>query len=195
MIVTDDETIYRRALSFSNYGWIPDGVPYDHFMVASNYRMPELTAALIIGQISKVHSYARRRGAAIARLESLLADFETVRLQARRECTIDHGFFYFLIVFRNRFGPARDAVVKSLVDAGIPARRAYPSFHRTRMFRDLYLQCPQLASLPHRLDYASIETPVSDCIAEGGLWIPHWFFLEDDQIERLVHELRSLGVA
>ena len=56
-------TCYHRALSFSNYGWIPDGVRYDHFMVASNYRMPELTAALLMGQLPHKECRVQSRAA------------------------------------------------------------------------------------------------------------------------------------
>lgn len=195
MITTNSEEVFRRALSFCNYGWIPDGVPYDHFMVASNYRMPELTAALVIGQIDDVQHYSALRGQRISRLETLLGSFSEVRMQGYAPWTEHHGHFYFLIVLRERLGVERDAVVQRLVEAGFPARRAYPSFHKTRMFETIYSQCEHLGMREPRVDYGSFQTPVSDAIAEGGFWIPHWFFIEEDEgPELLANALTSIGV-
>ena len=195
MLLTDNADLYRRALSFSNYGWIPDGMPYDHFMVASNYRMPELTAALLMGQLPRLASFKAERHRNISLAEQILDQFGTVSFQRSNPTTINHGHFYFIIVMAELAGAARDQLVDGLVSRGIPARRVYPSFHRTRMFQTLAAQCPHMARLEHFPHYASMNTPVSDFVAEHGLWIPHWFFLDGKSAEKIEAALRELGVS
>lgn len=195
MFATNDTSLYERALSFSNYGWVPNGIPYGHFMLGSNYRMPELIAALVIGQIPRVTRQSSQRHLNVIRFEKALGEFSTVKFQTRRN-TRDHSHFFFVIVVNGLGSERRDLLVDRLVSKGIPARRNYPAFHRTSLFQNIKETCPDFMKAGLKLDYSRFSTPVADDIANNGFWLPHWLFLDDDiRLEELLGVLRDFDIS
>ena len=72
MVVTDDEELYRRAFAFHDQGHLPlrNGVEVGHrSVIGLNFRMTELTAAVLLAQLRKLDPI-------LARLRSLKARFK-----------------------------------------------------------------------------------------------------------------------
>ncbi|MGV8884423.1 MAG: LegC family aminotransferase [Microbacteriaceae bacterium] len=57
MIITDDAELARRAKHLTTTAKLPHAWAFDHDEVAWNYRMPNLNAALGVGQLTKLDHY------------------------------------------------------------------------------------------------------------------------------------------
>lgn len=194
MIITDNTDLYHRALSFSNYGWVPNGVPYGHFMLGSNYRMPELTAALVIGQLERVHQLAALRELTVLSFEERLKEFSSIRYQRRKD-TKYHGHFYFVLIIDGLTQIRRDLLVSKLVEQNIPARRNYPAFQQTPLFLNFKQNCPQFSAMGQSINYGEFHTPVAETIADSGFWLPHWMFLSDEgRLEQVIQIFSEFGI-
>ncbi|WP_282093576.1 DegT/DnrJ/EryC1/StrS family aminotransferase [Epibacterium ulvae] len=189
MVVTNDQEIYRAALSICNYGWVPNGEPYGHFMLGSNYRMPELTAALCLDQIGYVEELSRKRINAMCDFEVRLLKLPGIRFQ-RRASTIDHGAFFFCMALEGLKPPNRERLIDEMVSQGIPCRRAYPSFQRTKLFQNIRSTLPHFQQISD-VDYTRFSTPVADNIADCGIWFPHWIFLDLDRYQDRIFQVLS----
>jgi 3-amino-5-hydroxybenzoate synthase len=195
LLSTNNTTLYEKALSYINYGWVPNGTPYGHFMPGTNLRMPELSAALAIGQLKYVTKLSKIRQESFSQLEDELSQFKRIFFQKRRN-TIENGCFYFLIGLKDCSIAERDNIIQHLTECGVPCRRNYPPFHQTDLFIDPSNAHPKLAELISGVNYKSYSTPVSSCIGNSGFWIPHWAFLPDQYDWRsIVRGLKSFGLS
>jgi dTDP-4-amino-4,6-dideoxygalactose transaminase len=68
MVVTGDETLWRRARLFIDKAWGYGDAKPDHYFLALNYRMTELAGAVALAQIDKLPAMVRHRVAMADRL-------------------------------------------------------------------------------------------------------------------------------
>lgn len=192
MIVTSDERIRDKAERLCNYGWVPNGIPYGHIEIGSNYRMTELSAAIGISQISKVEYYRLIREKNMRITQEAVQAINGIRMQIDSDCTINHGRFCFVIVLDNACEKLRDLIVNQLVCAGIPARRLYPPFQSTKAFTSIPNNFPHLKRIYKKRDIISCHTPVAEQISKIGFWIAHWYFLnplfDETTIVNILHK-------
>lgn len=89
MVLTSNESLWERALLFSDAA-LPRangpyaGRPYANYFLAPNYRMTNVIAAILLSQIKKVDGYIERKIWAAQRIIEGLSDIETITPQAVR---------------------------------------------------------------------------------------------------------------
>ncbi|NEN79555.1 3-amino-5-hydroxybenzoic acid synthase [Nocardioides zeae] len=120
-----DEATYRRALTLQNCGRIPGTPGYGHLAVASNFRMPELTSALLRAQLERFVDLSIRRANGASRLRARLAAIDGIVLQRARSGDSES---HYLVQVRltSTGGTGRDEIVERLASRGIPVSRTYP---------------------------------------------------------------------
>ncbi|MFV2144866.1 DegT/DnrJ/EryC1/StrS family aminotransferase [Isoptericola sp. G70] len=176
-----DETAYRRALALQNCGRVPGAAGYDHQEVASNFRMPELTGALLTAQLERFSDLAARRRQGAARLRARLAEVEGLELQRAASAT-DVESYYLVqarLVLPGAGAAARDRVVSDLVADGVPVSRTYPPLFTLPAYAGAPEKGTSLAELHERC-------PHSVLIGETGLSFHHRVLLAPaDELDRL----------
>lgn len=170
-----DEEVYRRALALQNCGRMP-GIPgYDHRAVASNYRMPELTGALLRAQLERFAELSLRRADGAARLRARLAAIDGVVLQRTRPSDTES---HYLIQARlaSQSEAARDAIVERLVAQGVPVNRSYPPLFEVSAY----------GASGHDAVEAAERCPNATLIGRTGLSFHHQLLLAPpDDLERV----------
>ena len=76
MVITRKKDLFIRARLFADKAWPRLGGERASLFLGVNYRMSELTGALGVSQMRKVHGYVDRKRKATARLASLMADLD-----------------------------------------------------------------------------------------------------------------------
>lgn len=124
MVVTNDDTLAKRARLFSDKAWPrdPDDPDRrDYLFVAPNYRVTELQAAVALAQLDRLDGICARRTQAGDLLNSLVngaPGVQTVQSYPGGVCTY---WFYSLLVP----SPVRGEFARALVAEGIPASAGY----------------------------------------------------------------------
>ena len=130
VLVTDNERIARKARLIRNHGEAIADASWPEAdlinIVGMNYRLTEIQAALAIAQLETLPERNRIRRANAAHLFSRLASIQELipqqpEIGAEPAC--------FIAKWRYRPGPGlpdRDALVKAMVDQGIPLIPGYP---------------------------------------------------------------------
>lgn len=82
-VVTDNESLWERAVIFSdvalpraNGPW--EDRPYQHYFLAPNYRMSDLTAAVLLSQLGKLEDYVENKVRAAKNINAGIADVEGI---------------------------------------------------------------------------------------------------------------------
>jgi dTDP-4-amino-4,6-dideoxygalactose transaminase len=195
MIVTNRHELWRRAYSFSDCGREPNGPSDVYTRVASNYRMPELMAALLFHQLDRLtaQSDCRRRSAEF--LRDALADVEGLEPQVCKEYVQRHTYSLYCLRFSSAAfgGMSRDEFAFELQREGFRMNRGHRVFYETPMFRNVYQEMPHLSILPARPDYSSFECPVAEGLSRDVVWFRHGLLLDPEaELTRFVNTVRRI---
>jgi dTDP-4-amino-4,6-dideoxygalactose transaminase len=160
-------------------------------VIGSNYRITELQAALLLGQLEQLPALSERRARNAALLSRALDGLGTIEpLEPQAGVTREAIYNYIL---RYRGDVARDMFVAALTAEGIPAEgRFYEPVYRSDLFHASPATFPQL---PRGLDYRrDFRCPVSERAAyEEAVWLPHFVLLGDEEdVEDIARAVRKV---
>ena len=179
MVITSDLKYFEHLQSQVNCGRASRTDEYQQRVLGANYRMTELQAALLIGQLDMLPELAAKRARAAARLSKALGSIPGVRpLPPQPAITRDTIYNYVFQYRPEHPGVARDLFVAALDAEGIPSDgRFYEPVYRSDLFYATPENCPQL-----KTDYSGVKCPVSERAAyEEAVWLPQFLLIGDDR--------------
>jgi dTDP-4-amino-4,6-dideoxygalactose transaminase len=180
MVITSDLKYFEHIQSQVNCGRASRTDQYQQRVLGANYRMTELQAALLIGQLDMLPDFAAKRSKNAARLSSALEGIPGIRpLPAQPSITRDTIYNYVFQYRPERPGAvARDLFVAALDAEGIPSDgRFYEPVYRSDLFYATPETCPQL-----KTDYSGVMCPVSERAAyEEAVWLPQFLLIGEDR--------------
>ena len=116
MVVTDDESMYKKLLRLRFYGMEKTYYALEH---GYNSRLDELHAAILLKKLSRLNAYIHRRREIAALYDEMLAD--TSLTLPFRDPKGKHAFY--LYVCRHA---QRDAIIAKLAEHDISVNISYP---------------------------------------------------------------------
>ena len=181
-VASPDPDVLERARRFKYHGLVrdralmrtPDEGPW-HQEVHSfglNYRLPDVLCALGSAQLRRLPEFVRRRTEIHARYDAALADVDGVRTPAKRPGTEPAWHLYPL---RVRDGRRRD-LFEHLRGAGIGVQVNYVPAYWHPVFEDL--------------GYKRGMCPNAEAYYDEEISLPLFADLTDDQVDRVVEEIR-----
>jgi len=180
MVITSDLKYFEHLQSQVNCGRASMTDEYEQRVLGANYRMTELQAALLIGQLDMLPELAAKRARNAARLSTALSAIPGVRpLPPQPAITRDTIYNYVFQYRPQRHGVvARDLFVAALDAEGIPSDgRFYEPVYRSDLFYATPETCPQL-----KTDYSQVKCPVSERAAyEESVWLPQFLLIGEDR--------------
>ena len=191
IVLTNEAEVAERARLLHNIGRVVGRPGYEHHVLASNFRMLELQAALLLTQLQR---YQRDQVRAKHEWGELLAEglrrIGGVEPLRRDERITQRGYYFFVIRYDGKhFGGAhRDRFVEALKAEGVPCGAGYgmplyrqPAFKREKI-EPLLPEC----SKPWP-DYSHMHLPVAEHFcAEEQVTLPHQVLLAGRQGMQMV---------
>lgn len=170
-IVSSDPGVLARTRSFADCGREPKQWFYSHYRLGGNYRMTEWQGAILLAQLARFPAQQARRNANATFLNNALAEIPGVIPQRRDpRCTSQGNYCYVARIDADEFGASREAVRLALRAEGIPMTMAYPPIHRLDVFADRSRMAPRFRDSSSLPDYAALDLPVSQRLADETLW-------------------------
>jgi len=168
-VVTNDEQLAKRVRLLRDHG---SEKKYRHEIVGYNFRLEGIQAAVLDVKLKHLDRWNELRRAHAARYSDLLKDSGLV-LPAEMDYA-RHVYHVYVVQ-----SEARDALQKSLSDAGIQTGIHYPI--------PIHLQ-PAYASMGHQRG----DFPEAERQSDRVLSLPMFAELSEEQIERVTAAIRSL---
>jgi perosamine synthetase len=159
MIITDDETLYKKARYFKNLCFSLDGPRnYLHDDIGFNYRMSNLHAALGLAQVEKANYYRDCRIRNNKLYKEYLKDCNGIIFQKDEDHTVNCNWMNAILVCPEQYGKTRDELIAFLERNGVETRLLFQGMHRQRALMGFY----------HDADMY----PITDWISECGFYLP-----------------------
>lgn len=170
-IVSRHPDVLAAARSFSDCGRRPGEWFYSHYVLGGNYRMTEWQGAVLLAQLERFPAQQQQRAANADLLNRELGMIPGLSPQGRlSSCTSQGNYCYVVRVDEDEFGLDRDTLREALLAEGIPLTMAYPPLTRLNLFADPKGFAPRLRSREGMQDFASLQLPVSERLADTTLW-------------------------
>ncbi len=182
IVITSNLKYFEHLQSQVNCGRASMTDEYQQRVLGSNYRITELQAALLIGQLDMLPELAARRARGAALLTDALAQIPGIRpIPPQPAITRDSIYCYVFRYAPENRRASRDLFVAALDAEGIPCDgRFYEPVYRSPLFYATPDICPQLRDQP--VDYASVVCPVSERAAyDEAVWLPQFLLIGDDE--------------
>lgn len=179
IVITSNLQFFEHLQSQVNCGRASATNQFEQRVLGSNYRMTELQAALLIGQLEMLPELTARRSRAAARLSASLSTIPGVRPLPVQPGITREAIYHYVFQYRPEGrAPVRDLFVAALEAEGIPCDgRFYEPVYRSDLFYATPENCPQLHA-----DYSNVRCPVSERAAyDESVWLPQFLLIGDDQ--------------
>ena len=178
MVVSNDDALARRMFLFINKAWGYGDPNPDHYFLALNYRISELTAGVALAQLDKLQSVVDRRIDAANRLTRMISNVRGIKPP---KCSADAVHVYWKYCLTVDGKAIRDGAVglgKALKEYGIASAPRYiqkPAFmceifQKRRTFGNS--QFPFTLARPEAVDYSKAKFPMTFKALEDVLVLP-----------------------
>ena len=207
MVLTNRLDVYEALQSIINCGRPSLTDQFQRKVLGANYRMTELQAALLVGQLDAWPELCQKRTRRAAILSESLGKFQHVRPLPPQPGLTRETLYHYVFQYRPT-GPAptRDLFVAALEAEGIPCDgRFYEPVYQSDLFYVTPDTAPQLTVGRDRaMDYAQCSCPVSERAAyQESVWLPQFLLIGDESdvqdvlraVEKVTSNLGELAKA
>jgi dTDP-4-amino-4,6-dideoxygalactose transaminase len=198
IILTNDDALAERARLLHSIGRRSDQPGYLHYALASNYRLSELQAALLLAQFEHLPEQAAARDAAGRLLDTGLAETGILIPQQRDERVTQRGYYFAVYRYQQESmnDIPREAFLAALEAEGIPASHAYGvPVYRYAAFSPEALQTSPLRGLENVPEYHQLHLPVAERVSQQEqVTIPHQLLLAGPEgVRQIVDAVAKIG--
>ncbi len=159
IVVTSDPEFAARARSYANCGRREGHGWFEHFELASNYRLSGLQAAVLLAQLERLIDQIRLRQRNAERLRSALKAPGIAFQQAPQKANVHSLYLLVGRVDEKVFGASCDDLVRAMQAEGIPCSPFYPH----PLYRNpLYEKHP----------FRALDCPVAEAACGDSFWLP-----------------------
>jgi perosamine synthetase len=200
MVVSSDPELARRMFLFINKAWGYGDKNPDHYFLAPNYRINEITGAVALAQLGKLSGVVAKRRAGAAKFTEMISDLPGVTPQKCPDASDPVFWRYCVNIDETRAGATLTDIAAKMRAAGIFTMPRYigkPAFE-CQIFRDKvtfgnsswpYTDSSR-AGLPP-VDYDRNNFPGTIKALSQVLVIPWNEFYTDDHINYIAHHIHA----
>jgi perosamine synthetase len=164
-IVTNDDFVAEKLRRLKDFGRLGGGNDtHDH--VGFNFKFTELQACVGIEQIKKLPARVVRKKEIYRQYKDGLSDIEEIKLFSN-DLELTSPWFYDTLCEN------RENLMEFLKNRGIGSRIMYPPVNKQKIY------------------FSEKNYPISNLIGAKGLWLPSSVQMTDQQIDKVIAEIRN----
>jgi len=178
-VVTNSREIYDRLKLIRSHGRLEDADYFsstkymDYVALGFNFRMSNISAALGLAQLKKLHKLVEMRRENARFMDQRLSSIEGVTLPSS-----PNGFYHVYQMYTIRVASdRRDGLQRYLAERGIMTKVYFPPVHHTDFYKN-------------KLKY-DCNLPVTEAVAQQVLTLPIYPSLSKEEINEIARHIAS----
>ena len=170
MVTTNSTELAEKAKSLKNlaYGKINK---FMHDDIGFNYRLPNISAALGLGQFENIENVFKEKERIYNRYKKNLEKIKGINIPVVREWVSKYIMWVFNIYLDNEFPITRDEIKKKLKENNIDTRDAFVPINQQKFLIDKYKM------------FTENDCPNANYIMENGLYLPSGNTITNEEID------------
>ncbi len=173
MLVTNDESLYRKARMLRDHGMSPER-RYWHPFVGFNYRLTNLQAAVGVAQVERINEILNRKAEIDKLYRQNLSDTLCLILPPSQPWAEPVCWLFSILVDESICGVSRDELLAHMDRKQIGCRP---------VFQPLHVQPPYLMAKAF---------PVTEALSREGISLPSALSLKDRDIEYICTTIKEI---
>ena len=189
MLVTEDESIYKRAKVMRLHGINRDiwdrftskkpSWEYDVIEAGFKYNMTDLAAAIGLGQLEQAEHLRMGRQKVVEFYFEALKNLDMIDLPIVRCAFEDHAWHLFPIVLNNKAKLSRNQLIEKLAEYGIGTSVHYKPIHQLTYYKEKY-------------NLKAEDYPNAEQTWQGNLSLPLYPFMLQDDLAYIVDTMKKI---
>jgi len=179
-VLTNNQAFFDKCRYFKNLCFAIDKPrEYMHNNIGFNYRLTNVHAAILLAQLEKADTYINLRRKHAHHYNERLKEVKGITLPCEKDWAYN-SYWMYAILIEEDFRLNRDSLAQKLKEQGIDTRPFFISMHRQKSLADFGCDC-------------SGQYPVTDDIAQRGLYLPSGSGLKAEQIDFICDTIAKLN--
>lgn len=180
MVVTNSTEIGEKAKSLKNlsYGKINK---FMHDDIGFNYRLPNISAALGLGQFENIKNVFKEKDRIYNRYKKNLENIKGINIPKIMDWTTKYIMWVFNIYLDKNFPVSRDELTKILKDKNIDTRDAFVPINQQKILIDKYKM------------FKEEDCPNANYIMENGLYLPSGNTITNEEIDFVCETINEIS--
>jgi dTDP-4-amino-4,6-dideoxygalactose transaminase len=189
MLVTDDEQMYKRVKTMRLHGinrdiWdrFTSKVPsweYDVVEAGYKYNMPDVNAAIGLGQLEQAEIFRAERQKAVEYYFNHLAGIEAIDLPLSHVKAEEHAWHLFPLVLNEKVKITRNQLIEKLSEAGIGTSVHYKPLHQMTYYKERY-------------NLQASDYPNAERTWQGNFSLPLYPFMKEEDLAYICTTLKAI---
>ena len=180
MVVTNSVEIAERAKSLKNlaYGKVNK---FMHNDIGFNYRLPNISAALGLGQFENIQNVFKEKERIYNRYKYNLENIKGINSPAIRKWATRYIMWVFNLYLDEKFPISRNELTKKLKEKNIDTRDAFVPINQQKILIDKYKL------------FKEDECPNANFIMDNGFYLPSGNTITNDEIDFICSEIKKIA--
>jgi dTDP-4-amino-4,6-dideoxygalactose transaminase len=189
MLVTDDEQMYKRVKTMRLHGINRDiwdrftaKVPsweYDVVEAGYKYNMPDVNAAIGLGQLEQAEKFRHERQRAVQYYIEHLSDIEAIDLPLSHVKHEEHAWHLFPLVLNGKAKITRNHLIEKLSEEGIGTSVHYKPLHQMTYYKERFNLRPE-------------DFPNAEKTWQGNFSLPLYPFMSESDLNYICKTLHNV---
>lgn len=189
MLVTDDEQLYKRVKIMRLHGINRDvwdrftaktpSWEYDVVEAGYKYNMPDINAAIGLGQLEQAETFRQERQGVAAYYYEHLKEIAAIDLPICKVTMEDHAWHLFPIVLNEKANISRNNFIEKMSEAGIGTSVHYKPLHQMSYYKERY-----------HLNAA--DYPNAERTWQGNVSLPIFPFMKEEELGYICDTIRAI---
>lgn len=175
-VVTESREIYEKLNLIRSHGrletsnYFTSFEPFDYIQLGYNFRMSNLTAALGISQIKKLHKIINMRRTNSQYLSEKLSEIDQIKILSPPK---DYYHVYQLL---SVIAEDRDNLMSYLAEKGIMSKVYFDPVHQSQFYKNLGFK---------------VDLPITEKISKNIVTLPMFPTLKKEEMDYMVEEIKK----
>jgi len=180
MVVTNSKNLAEKARSLKNlsYGKINKFI---HDDIGFNYRLPNISAALGLGQFANIEKVFSEKKRIYDRYKKNLQNVSGIKIPIIRDWVTRYIMWVFNIYLDENFPVNRDELVKKLEEKNIETRNAFVPINKQTVLIDKYKL------------FKEDDCPNANYIMQKGFYLPSGNTISNKEIDFVCNEIKLIS--
>ena len=176
MVVTNSKELAEKARSLKNLSF-GEVNKFMHTDIGFNYRMPNISAALGLGQFAQINKIFSEKKRIYNRYKKNLNNVKGVRIPLIKEWATRYIMWVFNIYLDNNFPLTRDQLVKQLEKKNIETRNAFVPINKQKILIKKYGL------------FKEEDCPNANYIMDNGFYLPSGNNIKNEEIDFVCNKI------
>ena len=180
LVTTNSSDLAEKARSLKNlaYGKINK---FMHDDIGFNYRLPNISAALGLGQFENIENVFKEKERIYNRYKKNLEEIKGINIPLVREWVSRYIMWVFNIYLDNEFPISRDELTKKLKEHNIDTRDAFVPINQQKILIDKYKK------------FKENDCPNANYIMNNGLYLPSGNTITNEEIDYVCDVIKKVS--